>query len=249
MNHPQLSVQLYTVEKAFESDPAGTLARIKAMGFSQVEPYNFMDFGDLGETLRASGLTAPTAHGRFVGMTDAELNVVFASAKRWQIDRVIDPYVPPERWQHAGSVSEIAAQLNAAAVIAATHGVTIGYHNHAHELRSVIGSRPALELLAEELSPEIGLEVDTFWAEAGGQDAVGLLGRLGTRVVAIHVKDGATTLDVKDQTAVGAGSLPIRQILDAAPQALRVIELDDTVGDRFQAIADSFDYLVGEGLA
>lgn len=249
MNHPQLSVQLYTVEAAFEADLAGTLARIAEIGFSQVEPYNFMDFDGLGDALRGAGLSAPTVHGRFVGLSDSELERTFRRAELMGVERVIDPYVGPERWNSAESVSQIAAQLNAAAEIAKANGVSIGYHNHAHELRSLIGGRTALEVLADQLDPQIGLEVDAFWAEAGGQDAVALLGRLATRVVAIHVKDGAESLEPKDQTAVGSGSLPIRAIIEAAPGALRVIELDDTTGDRFMAIADSYTYLVEEGLA
>jgi len=174
---------------------------------------------------------------------------VFAAARELGIERVIDPHVPAERWQTAESVAEIAAQLNAAAIVAAAHGVTIGYHNHAHEAESIIDGKTALEVLADHLDAGVGLEVDTYWVAVGGQDPVALLERLGSRVVAIHVKDGAATPEPKDQTAVGSGTLPIRRILDAAPGALRVIELDDSHGDRFQAISDSFDYLVRENLA
>jgi hypothetical protein len=67
--------------------------------------------------------------------------------------------------------------------------------------------------------------------------------------VALHVKDGPGTPETKDQVAVGSGSLPIREIVEAAPDALRVIELDDSRGDRFQAVADSFAYLTAQGLA
>jgi sugar phosphate isomerase/epimerase len=95
----------------------------------------------------------------------------------------------------------------------------------------------------------VRLEVDTYWAAVGGEDPVALLQRLGDRVSAIHVKDGAVTADVKDQVAVGSGSLPIRDILDAAPHALRVVELDDSRADRFDAVRDSFDWLVEQGLA
>lgn len=249
MNHPQLSVQLYTVEAAIEADLAGTLTRIADIGFSQVEPYNFMDFDGLGDALTAAGLRAPTVHGRFVGLDDVQLEHIFAHARQLGVERVIDPYVAPEHWNSADAVARIAEQLNAAAEIAATNGVTIGYHNHAHELKSMINGTTALEVLADQLDPEIGLEIDTFWAEAGGQNAVALLGRLSSRVVAIHVKDGAATLDPHDQTAVGSGSLPVRAIIEAAPAALRVIELDDTAGDRFQAIVDSYNFLVEEGLA
>jgi sugar phosphate isomerase/epimerase len=249
VNHPQLSVQLYTVREAMQEDLPGTLARIAGIGFSQVEPYNFPAFPGLGDALRAAGLTAPTTHAHFVGVSDSELDDVFAAAKTLGIARVIDPHVPAERWQTAASVAEIAAQLNAAALVAERHGVTIGYHNHAHEAESVIDGRTALELLADDLDSRVGLEVDTYWAAVGGQDAAALLERLGSRVVAIHVKDGAATPEPKDQTAVGSGTLPIRRILEAAPTALRVIELDDSRGDRFQAIVDSYNFLVKENLA
>ena len=249
MNHPQLSVQLYTVREAMQDDLPGTLARIAEIGFDQVEPYNFPAFPDLGAALKAASLTAPTTHAHLVGASDEELATLFAAAKSLGIARVIDPHVPAERWQSVESVAEIAAQLNAAAVIAAQHGVTIGYHNHAHELESILDGRTALEVLTDSLSPDVKLEVDTYWVQVGGQNPVDLLRTLGDRVVALHIKDGAGTPEPKDQTAVGSGTLPIRNIVEAAPDALRVVELDDSRGDRFQAIADSFAYLTKENLA
>jgi sugar phosphate isomerase/epimerase len=249
VNYPQLSVQLYTVREAMQEDLAGTLARIAEIGFDQVEPYNFPAFPELAAALKAASLTAPTTHAHFVGIPDDELAALFDAAKELGINRVIDPHVPTERWQDAESVAEIAAQLNAAATIAAERGVSIGYHNHAHELESIIDGRTALEVFTDSLSPEVKLEVDTYWAFVGGQDPVALLKRLGDRVVALHIKDGAGTAETKDQTAVGSGTLPIRDIIEAAPSALRVIELDDSREDRFQAIADSFAYLTKEKLA
>jgi sugar phosphate isomerase/epimerase len=249
VNYPQLSVQLYTVREAIQADLEGTLARVAEIGFTQVEPYNFAAMPGLGAALSAAGLTAPTTHAHFVGISDSELGELFQAAKELGIGRVIDPHVPAERWQDAQSVAEIASQLNAAAAIAAKHGVSIGYHNHAHELESIIDGRTALEVFTDSLSPEVKLEVDTYWAFAGGQDPVALLGRLGDRVVALHIKDGAGTAETKDQTAVGSGMLPIRDIIEASPTALRVVELDDSRDDRFQAIADSFAYLTRENLA
>jgi sugar phosphate isomerase/epimerase len=249
VNYPQLSVQLYTVREAIQEDLEGTLARIADIGFSQVEPYNFDKVPNLGAALKAASLTAPTTHAHFVGITDDELATQFEAARELGIGRVIDPHVPAERWQTAESVAEIAAQLNAAAEVAAKHGVTIGYHNHAHELESIIDGRTALEVFADALAPEVKLEVDTYWVLVGGQDPVELLKRLGDRVVALHVKDGAGTPEPKDQTAIGAGTVPIREIIEAAPSALRVIELDDSRGDRLQAVADSFAFLTKENLA
>jgi hypothetical protein len=44
---------------------------------------------------------------------------------------------------------------------------------------------------------------------------------------------------------VGAGVVPIRAIVEAAPSALRVVELDDTSGDLLTAIRTSRAFLTG----
>jgi sugar phosphate isomerase/epimerase len=240
-----LSVQLYTVREMLRADLAGTLHRLAALGFTQVEPFAFTTFGEaLGHAMAEAGLTAPTTHQHFIG-EDPE--PVFAAAAAMGIGTVIDPRVDRGRWGSVADVEQIAADLNAAAAVAADHGVRVGYHNHAQELEIVLAGRTALEVFAEQLDDSVMLEVDTYWAAVAGQDPVALLRRLGDRVGAVHLKDGPASADVKDQVAVGHGGMPIRDILDATPHALRVIELDDSRGDRFQAVADSYAWLAANG--
>lgn len=240
-----LSVQLYTVREAAAEDLTGTMQRLADIGFELVEPYGFTGFADLGAALQASGLRAPTTHQGFLTASEAEQNEIFAAAAALGMERVIDPHYPAENWATAEQIADTAARLNAAAGVAAAHGLTVGYHNHAFELESRIDGRAALEVLAEQLDPVVGLEVDAYWAAVGGEEPVGLLQRLGDQVVAVHVKDGPGTKDNLDQVAVGSGSQPIAEILAASPNALHVIELDDSRGDRFQAVADSFAFLSG----
>jgi sugar phosphate isomerase/epimerase len=235
---------LYTVREQAAEDLGATLQRIADIGFTQVEPYGFVNFGPaLGEALRASGLRAPTTHQGFIGQSDADLDGIFSRAAALGIDTVIDPHVPAEKWQNAEDVRATADALNAAAAVAARHGVRIGYHNHAHEIESKIDGVTALEYFARLLDDAVVLEVDTYWVAVGGEDPVALLGRLGNRVAAIHVKDGSGTADVTEQVAVGSGTLPIADIVAAVPDALRVVELDDSHGDRFEAIAESYSFL------
>ncbi len=247
MSTSKLSVQLYTVRELLTEDTVGTLRRIADIGFTQVEPFAFLSFGDaLRDGLAEAGLTAPTTHQGFIG---ADLDEVFSAAQALGIQTVIDPYVAPERWQTAEDVAGIAEQLNEAAAVAARYGVRAGYHNHAHELESTIEGTTALQFFAGKLAPEVVLEVDTYWVAVGGHDPLTLLPALGDRVVALHIKDGPGTTETKDQVAVGQGSLPIADIIAAAPDALRVVELDDSRGDRFQAVADSYAFLTEKGLA
>jgi sugar phosphate isomerase/epimerase len=245
MSHQDLSVQLYTVRNALAEDFDGTLAQIAGFGYTQVEPFQFVNFLDGLRNLGKHGLSAPTTH---VGLLSGDQDAIFAAAKELGIETVIDPHVPAERWQSEEDIKQIAAELSAAAEKAAGYGLKVGYHNHAFELESVIGGKHGLEILADNLAPEVGLEVDTYWAYAGGADVPALLRRLGDRVFALHVKDGDGSMDTKKQVAVGSGSLPVWNFLDAAPDALRVVELDDSSGDLLEAVRDSRAYLsAGKG--
>ena len=242
-NTDQLSVQLYTVRGALETDFDGTLAKIAAYGYTQVEPFAFVNFfDDLKSGLAAHGLTAPTTH---VGLLKADdQDEVFAKAKELGISTVIDPSSDPARWETAEGIAEIAAGLNAAAEKAAEYGLTVGYHNHQFELEATVDGKHGLEVLAEHLDPEVVLEVDTYWAHVGGADVPALLDRLGDRVVALHIKDGDGSLDNKKQVAVGAGVVPVQDFMAAAPEALFVVELDDSEGDLVEAVGASREFLV-----
>ncbi|MDN5761061.1 MAG: sugar phosphate isomerase/epimerase [Microlunatus sp.] len=240
----QLSVQLYTVRGALDEDFDDTLAKIAEYGYTNVEPFAFIRFFDqLKAGLRSHGLSAPTTH---VGLLAAEdQDAIFEAAKELDIATVIDPFTDPARWQSAEGIADIAGELNAAAEKAASHGLQVGYHNHNFELESIIDGQYGLEALAAQLDPAVVLEVDTYWAHAGGADVPALLDRLGDRVQALHIKDGDGSLDTTKQVAVGSGVLPIADFLAAAPDALVVVELDDSEGDLVEAVAASRTFLTG----
>lgn len=238
-----VSVQLYTVRAAIAADLPGTLKRIADLGFTQVEPWDFVArVDDYAEALPATGLAAPSAHVNLVGR---DLEPIFAAAEKLGIGTVIDPHIDETRWITREDVEGVARDLNAVAEKAAERGLAVGYHNHAFELENLIAGTPALEVLAASLDPRVVLEVDTYWSQVGGQDTPELLARLGDRVQFLHVKDGPIDKNDKHQVAVGRGAMPVRDILAAARQALPVIELDDHEGDVFTALAQSLEFLEG----
>ncbi|MEZ0163478.1 sugar phosphate isomerase/epimerase family protein [Kineococcus sp. LSe6-4] len=244
----RISVQLYTVRQDLAADPEATLARLAAIGFTHVEPFALATSAPtLAPLLAAHGLDAPTAHASVVG---ADLDAVLAAAATTGTTLVIDPHVDRARWSTEEDVAAIAAELNAAAARAADAGVTIGYHNHEFELETRIGGRPALEVLAGHLHERVALEVDTYWAVVGGVDVPDLLDRLGSRVSAVHLKDGDGSRDDSKQVAFGTGDIDTASILAACTRAgssvqWGVVELDDTTGDMFTAVQDSYTHLAG----
>jgi sugar phosphate isomerase/epimerase len=247
VSQSQLSVQLYSVREALASDLPGTLRRVADLGYRNVELYGFVDLADqYSELLPAVGLAAPSAHARLVGQ---DVAAIFTAAKKIGVATVIDPHIDRELWTTRQDISAAAASLNTIAKVAADHGLTIGYHNHWWETENRIDGAPALAVFADHLDAGVILEVDTYWAAVGGVSAADLLRTLGERVQLIHVKDGPLTHEDQDQVAVGSGKVDILDILAAAPQALRVVELDGCSGDMFDALADSFTYLTTNGVA
>lgn len=245
-NDKPLSVQLYTVRDAIALNLDAALARVAAIGFQTVEVYDFAArASEYATALATHGLRPSSGHAPLL---EGDVPAILAAAQQLGISTVVDPSGGRDRWGTLEGVQFNAAMLNARAKVAADAGIQVGYHNHWWEFES-IGGRPALEVFAELLEPAVVLEVDAYWAQVGGGDAVGTLERLGDRVHFIHVKDGPITREGQDQVAVGAGLMPIPDVLAAAPQAVRVVELDGTRGDVFQALEESYAYLAGRGEA
>jgi sugar phosphate isomerase/epimerase len=236
------SLQLYTLRNAISEDLPGTIRKVAEIGFTQVEPYNFVATAkELGAALKENGLTAPSGHAPLMSQDQDE---IFAAAKELGITTVIDPFLPAEHWQKAEDIQATAEKLNAAAKKGAEYGIRVGYHNHAWELESTIEGRTALEYFASLLDPELVLEVDTYWAAVGGQDPVELLARLGDRVKFIHIKDGPLNKDNKAQQPAGQGKVPVMEVIAAAKSLeVGVVEFDDYAGDIFDGIAQSLAFL------
>ena len=260
MTTPQPSIQLYSVHRALDADLDGTLGRLAAIGFTNVEAFDFVRrAAELKTSLDSHGLAAPTGHAILieeeVATPDGLLTVppveeTFEAAATLGLEIVIDPYLAPPRWADRDSILRSAERLNTRAEQAAAYGLRVGYHNHDHELLSVIDGVTGLEVFAEQLEPSVALEVDLYWATAAGQDPAALLARLGDRVQALHIKDGPMSGGVSsaqlptNQTPAGEGDVPLRAAIEAATAArFAVVEFDHYEGDIFEGVAASFAYL------
>ncbi|HEY4463490.1 MAG TPA: sugar phosphate isomerase/epimerase [Streptosporangiaceae bacterium] len=246
MSNP-VALQLYTLREELGRGRADILRRVAALGYGAVEPYDVVSDPDgLRADIDAAGLAVCSVHARPFG---EQAEATWRGLATAGAGTVIVPHMPPERFADADGVAGLARELNALAARAADRGLRLGYHNHDFELSSLIGGRPALEVLAGQLDPAVLLEVDTYWAAVGGQDVPGLLRRLGERVRYLHVKDGPVTRD-DPMTALGRGRMPVAEILAAAPGAeWHVVELDYCATDMMEAVGDSMTWLIDHGLA
>jgi len=260
MTVPQISLQLYTLRHEIEKDFSRSIARAAEIGFTQVEPWNFVaQVENYVSAFSANGITAPSAHAHLVGVDRKE---TFEAAARLGIKTVIEPMVDQSKWTNAKDISEIAHELNIAAEEALDFGITVGYHNHAWEISNQIDGSSAIEFLESMLEERVILEVDAYWVHAGGLHGPDLLSRLGSRVQYLHIKDGKnvrgsentfnelgelekSASKTRQQVPAGQGEVPLAQVIATAPQALPIVEFDEYEGDIFQGIQESFGFVKG----
>lgn len=238
-----ISVQLWTVREQLAADRDGTIRRIAQLGYRAIEPYNLADDPKgLRELADELGLTISSAHAGGL-VRDPEPGPAFEAVAQLGTELAIVPAgIPEGEFTTRDGIARAADLLNGLAEQAAGYGLRLGYHNHWWEFEPLIDGVHALEVLAERLSPDVFLEIDTYWAAVGGAQVPDLLRRLGDRVLALHVKDGPV-LKGEPHTAVGDGAMPVPEILAANPRAWRIVELDSCATDVFVALGRSHAYL------
>ena len=250
MTSNPLALALYSVRDELAAGREQILSRIAESGYGAVEPAEVVtDPERLRDELDRCGLAACSTHAKLLG--DGDADAAFRGTQIVGAGTVIAADYPQDRFTSADSIRAVAADLNRLAARAAGYGLRLGYHNHDFELSSIVGGRPALEVLADALDPAVILEVDTYWAAVGGQDVPALLRRLGDRVRYLHVKDGPIgTREGDMMVAVGSGRMPVADILAACPSAeWHVVELDRCATDMLTAVGDSLAWLAAHDLA
>src|SRR5579859_7804384 len=79
------SIQLYSLRKALQEDLPASIRKVADIGFTQVEPYNFVATApELGAALKANGLTAPSGHAPLLSQDQDQ---IFAAARELGIGR------------------------------------------------------------------------------------------------------------------------------------------------------------------
>jgi sugar phosphate isomerase/epimerase len=145
-----------------------------------------------------------------------------------------------------GSLDEINASietLNKTGEACKKAGIGFAYHNHDAEFRAVEGKIPYELMLAQTSADTVKMELDLAWATKGGKDPVELFKQQPGRFPLWHVKD----LDEKRETIlpVGKGTIDYKRIFDnAAIAGMQHFFVEhDMPADAFASITQSFDYI------
>ena len=248
-NSKPVALQLYTLREMLKQDFESTVRRVATAGYSGVEPYGGMP-GGLKETANLFAELELDVCGSHIGFPDdANKDAMLEVADTFGLNRVAVAFLPQSEFETLDAVQRTCERINSASEFAQANGLQLGYHNHWWEFK-LLNGQPTLDVMLHELDEAVFLEIDTYWVQIGGLDAVDVLKQAGSRAPLIHLKDG--TLDPDDaQTAVGSGKMDVPAIVAATAETAEwhVVELDNYDGEMMQAVQDSYTYLTENGLA
>jgi len=249
---PEISIQLYSVREQLEADYEGTIRALATIGFGNVEPAGYPGSSpeEAAKLFSELGIKAPSCHGSLPIGDDK--NRVIEEALMMGHEYVMTG-CPPKFREHYESVDAVKAMIDLyceAAENVASHGVSIGYHNHDWDLALVEGKR-GYEYFLEKTPDTVLWEADLYWVARAGLDPVAFVKEIGARGKCLHFKDGIVDGD-GDATFLpaGAGQVDLGSASKAAEHVeYAIVELDSYEGDMMAAVEESYLYLTANGIA
>jgi sugar phosphate isomerase/epimerase len=254
----KIGLQLYTVRDLMKQDFDGTLAKVAAIGYKEVEFAGYFDHSpkDVRAAVDRHGVTAPSAHIDYKSLGEKFPEVIEA-AKVVGHEYLVNPWIEeeirkqPDGWKHA------AETFNRAGEACKKAGIQFAYHNHWFEFLPVNGKLP-YDLLLTECDPNlVKMELDLCWITVGGQDPLKYFDRYPGRFPLVHVKDvkrvppvtagGAQDFgsSMKDMTEVGSGIIDWKKIFAQSDKAgiKHYFVEHDNPKKPLESIKKSYDYL------
>jgi sugar phosphate isomerase/epimerase len=249
-----VGLQLYSLRDSFAKDVPGTLDKVRAMGFTYVEPYS--THGLTPEQFRAEldkrGLKAVSGHfpyDRFAKDPEG----VARDAKTLGLQYAGCAWIPHDGGFDEKKCREAIAVYNHAGEVLKKSGITFFSHNHGYEFQPY-GDGTLFDLLMKETKPEfVSFEMDVFWTVHGGQDPAKLFEKYGNRWKLTHLKDmkasTPTSLltghtDVSNNVVLGTGKIDFPALLRAAEKAgVKWHFIEDESPSVEQQIPQSLHYL------
>jgi sugar phosphate isomerase/epimerase len=235
-----VGLQLYTVKDELAKDFDGTLKKLAAIGYKEVEAAGFYNKTavEFRKAIEGAGLTIPSAHYSLQDLLNGfEAKLAFAHGLGLKYIICSFPFVAnPGRFHAEKYYEEISRgitfddwkwnfdQFNRLGEQTKKAGIKFGYHNHNIEFRKLDGILVYDELLRLTDPALVRMEMDCGWVASTGHDPVAYLEKYPDHYELLHVKDvkpGPPSLEGEGtgSTELGRGTMDWKKVLAAARKA------------------------------
>ena len=181
-----IALQVYSVRDAAEKDFAGTMRKVKEMGYDGVElagTYG-LSVAEVKAILDQVGLELVSAH---VAVFELQKEDVLEAYAATGMKYVAIPWMTgPETTE---GVADAIAVIEDIAKAAKAKGMQLLYHNHDFEFKKVDGAYVLDQYYGKITEDLLKTELDTCWVNVGGEVPADYLLKYSGRAPVLHLKD------------------------------------------------------------
>jgi sugar phosphate isomerase/epimerase len=241
-----IGLQLYTVRKEMLEDNIGTLKKIAALGYKEIESagsdkgyyYGFKP-SEMKKITKDLGMTLRSGHVHYDDKWQETIDQAVEAGQQYLIVSVM-----PEKGQTVENYKRTADVFNKAGEACKKSDLYFGYHNHESEFEKENG-KVLYDVLLENTNPEfVKMEMDLGWVIITGNDPLDYFAKYPGRFPLWHLKD----MDMKEKhsTEFGKGGLDVKKMLQNAKRAgmkYFFVEQEEYSGTAFDCLKYNMDYL------
>jgi len=185
-----IGIQPYTVREELKADLEGTLRKLAAMGYREIEvngDYHGRTPAELRKILDDAGLRAPSSHYS-TPKDDAEWARNIEGARTVGLQYMLCS-TRPEWRKSLDGWKRTAEFFNGLGKQCRESGLQFAYHNHNFEFQIFDGVIAYDELLRSADKGLVKMEMDCFWTTFAGKDPVEYFRNHPGRFPLLHIKD------------------------------------------------------------
>lgn len=241
-----VGVQLYTVQSEMEKDFEGTLKRVAALGYDEVEFAGLFghDPREVHTLVGKLGMKIVSSHiNSEILKTNPEAAI--EETKSLGAKYMVLAWIPPEQRQTLADWNNWVILINRVGKMCDEKGIRFLYHNHNFEFEKVEGVEPYDLLLEKADRRYVGFELDIYWLKLAGREPEPLFARYPKGFPLSHVKD--MSKDKRAMVDVGDGKIDFAKIFKQSKISGMnhyFVEHDDTKVP-FETLEKSIKYLRG----
>ncbi|MBB5397941.1 sugar phosphate isomerase/epimerase [Mucilaginibacter sp. AK015] len=189
---PAHGIQLYMVKEDMERDPIGTLEKLGAMGYTQIESYGSdkgIFWGKTNTEFKkiASGYGLNLVSTHYNPCTLAEFDKLAADAAQIGMKYLVCPWLGPQ--ESIETFKTFADDFNKRGAICKKHGLRFGYHPHDYPYKPVDGQLPIDVLLAGTDQDLVDFQMDVYYTVTEGADPYAYITKHKGRFKLAHMRD------------------------------------------------------------
>ena len=229
-----VGIQLYSVRDDMKADPMGTLKKVAAAGYKNVEHASYADrkfYGysptEFKKMLAGMGMKMPSGHtvmraehwdAAKKDFTDEWKHTVEDASIVGQ-RYVISPWLDDSLRNDITTFKNYMDVFNKCGELCKQHGMKFGYHNHDFEFNTTLDGKLLYDLILENTDPSlVAQQIDIGNMLHTGGIALDVMKKHPGRFELMHVKDEIKSEHGEmggdyESTVLGKGIMPVKEIL------------------------------------